>query len=296
MNHKMKFFITDVFGQRKYSGNQLATFLSFTPLSDKEMQRIAREVNYSETTFIMSDKPRNGGFDVRIFTPGGEVDFAGHPTLGTAFLIRKLFSEKETREVTLNLKVGQVPVSFQEDATGNDLLWMKQIEPTFGKEFDEDRLARVIGLHKEDVDTGWPIQAVSTGLPHIIVPLKTLEALKRVSVLKDEYDKLIDSTEAKIILVFSPEGYTDQHNLSVRVFPIYYGISEDPATGSGNGCLAGYLVKHRYWGSESIDIKTGQGHEIYRPSLIYLRAKEQEGHIEISVGGRVISIAEGWWD
>ena len=296
MNGKMKFFITDVFGRRKYSGNQLATFLCLNSLSDNEMQQIAREVNYSETTFIMSDKPRNGGFDVRIFTPGSEVDFAGHPTLGTAFLIRKLFCEQGAREVILNLNVGQVPVSFQEDATGNELLWMKQIEPTFGNEFDEDRLTPVIGIDTEDMDTRWPIQTVSTGLPHIIVPLKNLDALKRVSILRDEYDKLIESTEAKIILVFSPEGYTDQHDLSVRVFPIYYGISEDPATGSGNGCLAGYLVKHRYRGSDSIDIKTGQGYEIYRPSLIYLRAKEREGHIDISVGGQVISIAEGWWD
>ena len=181
MNHKMKFFITDVFAEQKYSGNQLATCLSPPTLSDDEMQQIAREIHFSETTFILSDTPRNGGYDVRIFTPGEEIDFAGHPTLGTAFLIHQLF-EKESREVVLNLKVGQIPVSFQEDDTGQDMLWMKQAEPTFGETLRADRLAQVLNIDIKEIDPQWPIQEVSTGLPHIIVPLISLKALKKVSI------------------------------------------------------------------------------------------------------------------
>jgi len=294
MNNKMKFFITDVFAEQKYSGNQLATCLSPPSLSDDEMQQIAHEIHFSETTFILSDTPRNGGYDVRIFTPGAEIDFAGHPTLGTAFLIHQLF-EKESREVILNLKVGQIPVSFQEDDTGQDMLWMKQAEPTFGETLRADRLAQVLNIDIEEIDPQWPIQEVSTGLPHIIVPLITLKALKKVSISLEAYENFIANTEAKIILVFSPEGYSQQQDLSVRVFPIYYGISEDPATGSGAGCLAGYLVKQRYWGSDSIDITSGQGYEIGRPSSLYLHANENDGVIHASVGGKVIPIAEGWW-
>ncbi len=295
MNDKPKFFITDVFGERKYSGNQLATFLNCDSLRDEEMQQIAREINFSETTFILTDKQQNGGYDVRIFTPGKELDFAGHPTLGTAFIIQKHIIRQPVAKVVLNLKVGQIPVSFPVKGRGDNTLWMEQMEPTFGETLDVGLMARILSLNEDDIDTRWPVEQVSTGLPCIIVPLKTLDALKRASVVKEHYMKLINTSWAKVILVFCPGGYTEQHDLGVRVFVDYYGIPEDPATGSGNGCLAGYLIKNRYFQSRRIDIRVGQGYEIGRPSLLSLRASEPEGHIKIAVGGQVIPIAEGRW-
>jgi trans-2,3-dihydro-3-hydroxyanthranilate isomerase len=295
MNNKPKFFITDVFGERKYSGNQLATFLDCDSLSDEEMQQIAREINFSETTFILSPEQKNGGYDVRIFTPGKELDFAGHPTLGTAFIIQKQIIQQPVEKVVLNLKVGQVPVSFPGKEKGDNTLWMDQIEPIFGETLDVGLMARVLSLNEDDIDTRWPVEQVSTGLPFIIVPLKSLDALKRALVVKERYLKLIEETWAQAILVFCPGGYTEQHDLGVRVFVDSFGIPEDPATGSGNGCLAGYLIKNRYFPSNTIDIQTGQGYEIGRPSLLSLRASEQDGHIKIAVGGQVIAIAEGWW-
>lgn len=295
MNNKPKFFITDVFGERKYSGNQLATFVDCDSLKDKEMQQIAREINFSETTYILSAEQKNGGYDVRIFTPGKELDFAGHPTLGTAFIIQKHIIRQPVEKVVLNLKVGQVPVFFPGKDAGDNTLWMDQVEPTFGETLDVGVIARVLSLNEDDIDTRWPVEQVSTGLPFNIVPLKSLDALKRASVVKERYLKLIEESWAKAILVFCPGGYTGQQNLGVRVFVDYFGIPEDPATGSGNGCLAGYLIKNRYFQSNTIDIQVGQGYEIGRPSLLSLRASEQEGHIKIAVGGQVIPIAEGWW-
>jgi len=289
MSHR--FFITDVFGESRYSGNQLATFFEAGDISDREMQQIAREINFSETTFILGNEERGGGFDVRIFTPGEEVDFAGHPTLGTAFLIRKHLLGSRAERVVLNLKVGPIPVDF----TGDGLLWMRQREPEFGSEVAADEIAGALGLKESDIDRRWPVQEVSTGLPQLIVPLKGLDALRRISISKEGYARIVSGTTAKTVLAFCPEAYNAEETLSVRVFPIGVGIVEDPATGSGNGCLAAYLVRHRYLGTDAIDIKVGQGYEIGRPSRLYLWAKEDDGSIRVSVGGKVSEIAEGVW-
>ena len=294
MNSQSKFFFTDVFCQGKYSGNQLATFTHCASLSDEEMQHIAREINFSETTFIPSDEPKDGGYDVRIFTPLAEIDFAGHPTLGTAYIIQKHIIQRPVKRVVLNLKVGQVPVEFP-DGNTDGTLWMKQAEPTFGKALNVEPIVKVLSLEEDDIDIRWPIEEVSTGLPFIIVPLTSLDALRRVSIVRGLYDELIRESWAKIILTFCPEGYTEGQELGVRVFPIFLGIFEDPATGSGNGCLAAYLVKNRYLESEGIDLATGQGYEIGRPSHICLRAQKQDTGIEIHVGGKVVPIAEGRW-
>ena len=290
---KLSFYIVDVFAEKKYAGNQLAVVRDAGALSDVEMQQITKEMHYSETTFILSLEPRNGGYDVRIFTPEVEVPFAGHPTLGTAYIIQQEIIRKPVEEVVLNLKVGQIPVTFtyHEDTIEN--LWMKQIAPTFGQVLDRGSIAQILRLDESEVDEKFPIEEVSTGVPFIIVPLKTLESLKQCRTVKDKYFEFIKDRWAKPILVFCPETYHEQNDLCVRVFVDYYGVPEDPATGSVNGCLAGYLVKHRYFGKSQIDIRVEQGYEIERPSLLFLRAEDNQEKIDISVGGKVIKIAEG---
>ena len=280
------FYIVDVFAEEKYAGNQLAVVRGAGDLSDGEMQRIAAEMNYSETTFILSDEERDGGYDVRIFTPREEIPFAGHPTLGTAYVIAREIASEPVEHVTLNLKAGRIPVSI-----GN-VSWMRQTLPTFGDTFTTGRLSRVLGLEDADLEEWFPIREVSTGLPCIVTPLKNLEALKRCRVNIDAYYDLISSTRAKAILVFSPEPYGDA-DLAARFFADYYGVPEDPATGSANGCLAAYLVEHRYFGTDSIDIRVEQGYEIGRPSLLYLRAERREGEINVFVGGKVQMVARG---
>lgn len=290
----MDFYITDVFGFKKYSGNQLATFLHCTGIDSREMQQIAREINFSETTFVVSEEPNQGSYDVRIFTPGNEVRFAGHPTLGTAFIIREHLIQQPANQVVLNLRVGQVPVDFPTDDK-DSFIWMHQVEPEFGPTLKAEQLARTLNLDLGDLDERWPIQQVSTGLAQIIVPLRSMDALKRASVIRAAYNDLIRQTWAKLILVFCPGGYDSDQALGVRVFADYFSIPEDPATGSGNGCLAAYLVKQRYFGSSSIDLRVGQGYEIGRPSLLALRAEEEGNHIHVSVGGKVIPVAKGQW-
>ena len=290
----MDFYITDVFGFKKYSGNQLATFLHCIGIDSREMQQIAREINFSETTFVVSDEPNQGNYDVRIFTPGDEVRFAGHPTLGTAYIIREHLIQQPVGQVVLNLRVGQVPVDFPADDK-DSFIWMHQVEPEFGTTLKTEDLARVLNLDLADFDERWPIQQVSTGLAQIIVPLRNLNALKQATIIKGALNDLIRQTWAKLILVFCPGGYNAEQDLAVRVFADYFGIPEDPATGSGNGCLAAYLVKQRYFGSSSIDLRVGQGYEIGRPSLLALRANEEGKHIHVSVGGKVIPVAQGQW-
>jgi trans-2,3-dihydro-3-hydroxyanthranilate isomerase len=288
------FHIVDVFAEAKYAGNQLAVFRRTEGLSGDEMQSIARETNFSETTFVLSETERNGGYDVRIFTPGEEVPFAGHPTLGTAYVICREIIGEPAERVNLNLQVGQIPVTFDRSDDG-EVLWMKQNAPDFGPTVDAVTVAGTLGLQASDIDSRFDAREVSTGLWFIIVPLKDLAALRRVKVARDKHFALINKTRAKGMLVFSPESHGGCSDLSVRVFVPHFGIEEDPATGSGNGCLASYLVKHRYFGGESIDVRVEQGCEIGRPSLIRLRAEERGGRIDVNVGGKVVAVAKGQW-
>jgi trans-2,3-dihydro-3-hydroxyanthranilate isomerase len=287
------FTIVDVFAEKKYAGNQLAVFRDAGDLSDEEMQLFTKEMNYSETTFILSDKKRKGGYDVRIFTPAEEIPFAGHPTLGTAFIIQQEIIRKPIEKVILNLRIGQIPVALSFSKGEVDDLWMEQKHPEFGPELDKAIIAKSLSVKETDIDDKFPVQEVSTGLPFMIVPLKTLEAVKKARINRDVFFGLIADTEAKAPLIFCPETYNPKNDLNCRVFVDYYDIPEDPATGSANGCLAGYLVRHRYFGENRISVRVEQGYEIGRPSLLYLKAEENADAIDVFVGGKVFNIAKG---
>lgn len=281
------FYILDVFAEERYAGNQLAVVRGGGSLPEDTLQKIASEMNYSETTFILSDEERDGGYDVRIFTPEEEIPFAGHPTLGTAFVLRQEVLDRSIEHLTLNLGIGQIPVTF------GDVLWMEQLPPVFGDILDLGHTALALGLDGTDVDERYPIQEVSTGMPFILTPLKSLDALKRCRIDQDRYSEIVAGREARAILAFAPEPHGEGNDLSARMFAPALGVPEDPATGSANGCLAGYLVEHRYLGTDSIDIRVEQGYEIGRPSLLYLRAQRSDTGISVSVGGKVQMVAKG---
>lgn len=289
----MKFYIVDVFAVEKYTGNQLAVFTDITSLSDKEMQRIAKEMNYSETTFVVSKDIREGGYDVRIFTPEQELPFAGHPTLGTAYVLQQEIIKEAVESIILNLKIGQIPVTLHYSDESVEWLWMQQKPPEFGQVFTADNIAPALNLEPEEIDSRFPIQEVSTGIPFIIIPLKNQVSLKRSKINKDRYFELISTTQAKEIFIFCPETYKSENDLSARMFADHLGIPEDPATGSANGCLAGYLVEYSYLGTDSINLRVEQGYEIGRPSLLLLKAQKKDAEIEIFVGGQVIMVAKG---
>ena len=289
----LEFYIVDVFAEEKYAGNQLAVFREAGGLSASDMQKLAKEMNYSESTFILSEEPIGGGYDVRIFTPDAEVPFAGHPTLGTAYVIQREIVGKPVDGIALNLKVGQIPVTFTYEDGTVGALWMRQRPPVGGKVVDPASMAAVLGICENEIDTRFPIQEFSTGLPFVITPLESLASLKRIRLDAEGLARLVEPLDAKAVLVFSPEAYSDEHDLAVRVFAGLYGVPEDPATGSANGCLAGYLVHHGYFGGTSIDLKVDQGFEIGRPSLLLLKASRSGTQIDVMVGGRVMMVAKG---
>ncbi|MBN2408504.1 MAG: PhzF family phenazine biosynthesis protein [Candidatus Aminicenantes bacterium] len=289
----LPFSIVDVFAEEKYAGNPLAVVRRGDGLTSESMQKIAREINFSETTFIVRETRHRGGFEVRIFTPAAELPFAGHPTLGTAYVIQRDLIREPVRKVVLNLKVGPIPVFFTYVRGKPDILWMRQIEPRFGQIMDPRRVAPVLDLRPGDLRPDFPVQEVSTGIPFVIVPVKTLDAIKRSRFRQEKMAGLTTDKRGKAFLLFSPETYADRNDLNVRVFAHAYGVAEDPATGSANGCLAGYLVRHHFFGEKSIDIRVEQGQEIGRPSLLLLQAGVKAGRIEVRVGGRVVPVARG---
>jgi len=284
----LPFYLVDVFAIEKFSGNQLAVFYGAEKLSGEEMQKIAREINFSESTFIQSGPPAPEGYPVRIFTPEEEIPFAGHPTLGTAFVIREKIVKKPLERVELKLGVGSIPVTF-----GKEMLWMEQNPPDLGEIYPPEEIAGILGLNPEEIDSRFPIQDVSTGLPFILIPLPDRETLYRVVVDRRQYLDFIGDKRAKSLVAFAPGAIQTSNDMSVRVFADYYGVPEDPATGSAGGCLTGYLVEHRYWGTELVDMRVEQGQAIGRPSLLHLRGYRKGGIIKIEVGGRVIEVASG---
>jgi trans-2,3-dihydro-3-hydroxyanthranilate isomerase len=282
----LTFYILDVFAEEKYAGNQLAVVRGGADLSEEVLQKIALEMNYSETTFVLSDEETGGGYDVRIFTPGGEVPFAGHPTLGTAYVIRHEILAHPVDRIILNLKAGKIPVTF------GDVIWMRQLAPTFGTTLDPTLTAQVLNLQTTDVDDRFPVQEVSTGLPALIVPLENLDSLQRCKVDWERYLEL--AGPGKNLYVFCPESHANgPGDLSARMFGNDLGVPEDPATGSAAGCLAGYLVEHRYLGTDPVNVRVEQGYEIRRPSLLYLQAEREGEETSVHVGGKVQMVARG---
>lgn len=285
------FYIVDVFAEEKYQGNQLAVFRNAVELSKDEMQSIAKETNFAETTFILSDNKVNHGYDVKIFTPDFEVPFAGHPSLGTAFIIYKEIENELSKRIRLNLSVGQIPVTFEQT---NDI-WMKQNPPRFGQTLDTKTVSEILNISTEAIDTNFPVQEVSTGLPSIIVPLNSLNAVRQCQINHRMYGKFLHEAFSANILVFCKETYKKENNINVRVFCEDSGFPEDAATGSANGNLAGYLLQYGYFNSSQLQYSVEQGYEIGRKSLLKVKASKTGSHFDINVGGKVFLVAKGEW-
>lgn len=285
--------IVDVFAEEKYAGNQLAVVVNNGSIADAEMQRIARETNFSETTFVLSQQQRDGGYDVRIFTPGAEIPFAGHPTIGTAYVLRNLVIQSTVERVVLNLKIGPVPVSFTPEPDGRQLLRLSAPYPEFGATSDPEAVASAVGLDRADVDERFPVEAVSLGVPFTFLPLRTLDAVRRARFSREQFERLRHLGFTPCVFLFSPETYSTDNQLNARLFAEPFGITEDPATGSANACLAAYLLRHRYFPGDAIEIRVEQGYEINRPSLLYVSGQRRGEQADIQVGGHVVPAFRG---
>jgi trans-2,3-dihydro-3-hydroxyanthranilate isomerase len=280
----------DVFSSRPLAGNALAVFTDGRGLSDAEMQALARETNLSETTFVLPRDPaveRERGMRVRIFTVEEELPFAGHPTLGTAFVLRGASGAKE---VVLDLNVGKVPVRF-EDAPGEPPFGeMTQVDPMFGARHDPAVVAQAAGLRLEDLDPSLPIQTVSTGLAFTVVPIRSLEAMRRLRLDTARAGEYLERSDGKFFYFVTRETVDPTARLHARM--LFYG-GEDPATGSAAGCAAAWMVDCGVaLPDEQVLIE--QGLEMKRPSRIWVCASSARGRVAgVRVGGNAVEVMRG---
>jgi trans-2,3-dihydro-3-hydroxyanthranilate isomerase len=288
---QLRVFIVDVFAEEKHAGNQLAVVTGGAALAPAVMQRIARETNFSETTFIVSDQPRDGGYDVRIFTPAAEIPFAGHPTLGTAFVLRNEILGERPATVTLNLGVGQVPVSFTGDGDGRETVWMRAPQVALGPIRPPEQVAGIIGLAVGDLDSSFPVQDASIGVTFTMIPVATLAAMQRARFNRVAYDGQAEVRHAQFL--FSSQTYSPDNQINARMFAEPFGVPEDPATGSANACLGTYLLRHQYAAGGRLDLRVEQGYEIGRPSLLFVRAERSTAGADVFVGGHVVPTFRG---
>jgi len=280
----------DVFTSVRLEGNSLAVFSDARGLSDSDMQAIAKEMNLSETTFILPRETsieRDRGVRVRIFTVQEELPFAGHPTLGTAFSLR---GESKTKEISLELNVGKVPVRF-EDTPGQPAFGeMTQVDPTFGMRHDREALARAIGLDVQDLDPTLPAETVSTGLPYVITPLKSLSTIRNLRVDLHGAIDYLAKTGSKFLYFVTREAVAPDARLHARM--LFYN-GEDPATGSAAGCAAAWMAAHGVAEPDE-QVLIEQGVEMHRPSRIFVRAARRNNRIvNVRVGGNAIEVLRG---
>jgi trans-2,3-dihydro-3-hydroxyanthranilate isomerase len=290
--HELDYFIVDVFTGSALTGNPLAVVLDTVGLSTEHMQSIAREFNLSETTFVARREAaaeQAEGVRVRIFTTQEELPFAGHPTLGTASVLRSLAPETMRGDtITLALNVGPVPVRIEERA-GIVFGEMTQRDPEFGVELDRAEVARLTGLALDDLHPTAPPQIVSTGTAFAIVPLRSADALARLNVQQQEASPWLRERGARWFYVLGPTGAQEP---AYRARMQFNG-GEDPATGSAAGCAISYLVAHGLVES-GITIHLRQGVEMLRPSELYLSATLSAGKVsDVRVGGSTVLVATG---
>ena len=280
----------DVFSSKALEGNSLAVFFDGRGLSDAEMQSLAKEMNLSETTFILprdADLERERGIRVRIFTVQEELPFAGHPTLGTAFALR---GESGKNEIALELNVGKVPVRF-EDLPGQPAFGeMTQMAPVFGAKHDPEAVANALGLRPDDFDASLPIQTVSTGVAFAIAPLKSLAIIRSLRIDLDHAAAYLEPSGTRFFYFVTRETVDREARLHSRM--LFYN-GEDPATGSAAGCTAAWMVEH---GVAKPDerVLVEQGIEMQRPSRIFVRASRVDNRVvNVRVGGHAIEVVRG---
>src|SRR2546430_3480364 len=283
---RLPFTQFDVFTSQALEGNPLAVFPDGRSLSDDEMQAIAKEMNLSETTYILprdaaTEKER--GVRVRIFTVQEELPFAGHPTLGTAFALR---GNGGAAEIKLELNVGTIPVTF-EDKPGQPAFGeMRQNDPVFGQIHDVKKIAEVTGIPLADIDPEFPVQTVSTGVPFTILPLRGLEQIRRLEINQSHASKYLSASGAKFFFCVSRETVDPTARLHARM--LFYN-GEDPATGSAAGCTCAWMVAHGVAqpGEQAL---IEQGIEAGRSSRIFVRGERTADAIKVYVGGNAVPV------
>jgi trans-2,3-dihydro-3-hydroxyanthranilate isomerase len=296
-----RFIIADVFTNRRFGGNQLAVFLDGSGLEAETMQDIAREMNYSETTFLLPPAD-SGDYRVRIFTPGKELPFAGHPIVGSGHIIvaerMKDWSEPITT-VTLEAGVGKLHVEVDMHGGRPGHTTMTQPLPQLKRTFNDiARVAKAVSLDVSDIErTGLPIEVLHNGITTVIVPVSSRSALERIKMDNGAIESLARDLEAETIALFTRETVDIDASVHCRVLAPGAGVGEDPATGSANGPLGTYMVKHQLVEIQQVTrIISEQGYEMHRPSNLHIEVDvEMKTHTitGVRVGGGVVITGRG---
>ena len=293
---RYRYFICDVFTDTRFGGNQLAVLPEAAGLSDRQMQQIAREFNFSESTFVL---PAEAGHTrrVRIFTPAIEMPFAGHPNVGTAFVLAAAgeFGEIDGPvTVTFEEKAGLVPVSIQRRGSS---IWCELSAPqrlSFGKTVAVEKVAAAVSLPPDDIVTRThPPQVASVGLPFLMTELRNRAALERARINMSGIDAVAAEGVMPDIHLYVHSA--DEFDIRARMFAPLDGVPEDPATGSANCALAGLLTHHRSERDGSFQWRIAQGVEMGRPSVLEARAEKRDGEVAGAwIGGASVLVSEGW--
>jgi trans-2,3-dihydro-3-hydroxyanthranilate isomerase len=295
---KLHYHRVDVFTDRAFGGNPLAVFTNGRGIPAETMQAIAKEFNLSETTFVLPPDDPRCDWRVRIFTPGSELPMAGHPTVGTSFVLaREHMIRRDGRETNITLEegVGPIPVRVEFENGEPSFAEMSQPLPKFGPELKDRRaVAEMLSLGADDIEDSLPVEVVSCGVPFLYVPLRTLDAARRARPRAD----LIEGAAEREglppeVFVFTREVENEGSTVHSRMFAPSLGITEDPATGAASGPLGCYLVRHGL--APTGEIVSEQGIEMGRPSFIRIRV-EQSGDrfTAVRVGGQCHFMGEGF--
>jgi len=284
----LPFYIVDVFAEKKYAGNQLAVFLEAEELSTEEMQKIAREINFAESTFITNVQHENNSATIRIFTAEYEMQFAGHPIIGTSWVLMNKIFENLPQNINLSVPIGEIPVH-----QSGDLVWLQAAQPQFFDVFSKEDFLSFSNLTSADFDDDFQIQEVSTGSAFVIVPLKNKKALEHLildKTIMKEWLLANCKTNHRALYFYC---FENAKLYSRMIYIKNNQLEEDAATGSASTCLQAYLLKYH---SEEIKITNHQGDFVNRPSQIYFDGKLSETNFDIKIGGKTQFIAKGEWE
>ena len=294
---QLRYHIVDVFTDTPFGGNQLAVYVDGRGLSSEQMQNIAREMNLSETTFILPSADSANDYRVRIFTPWRELPMAGHPTIGTTFVMgreKMIDVSGASGKIMLEEGVGPIPVTYTVENGLPGMITMQQLAPKFGPRFgDRAAIAAMLSLSVSDLgDT--PMEVVDCGMSLLYIPLNSLNAVQNLKLRIDLYEQVTNEVGTGEIFVFTHETVQPSSTVHSRMFAPGLGISEDPATGGAGGPFGCYLVKYGLVQGNPARIVSEQGFEMGRPSLIYIDIERAgDTYTRVSVGGRAVYMGEG---
>jgi len=295
MRKQFEYHLVDVFTSKQFGGNPLAVFPNAQEIPGHFMQKIANELNLSETTFILPPKSKDNDCKVMIFTPAVELPMAGHPTIGTAFVIleNELFKPKNDKFLMFEEGVGPIKVYFKHHGDDSWEITMVQPLPLFTEIYENrDKIAQLLSLETSALDHDLPIQIISCGVPFVYIPIKSMDDIKSAKVRLDLLDEYLGNYQSQALFLFTRETVNPSSTVHSRMFAPNLGVLEDPATGSASGPLGAYLVK--YGLSEGKNIISEQGFEIGRPSIIKIDIDVDNDNISaVKVGGESVTVGKG---